>query len=60
MGSATSNMVQNLAIALHRCIDTTKCKSKEEIDALVQNLAIVFFYNTIVYSPDKYGDETFS
>ena len=60
MGAATTNKLENVIIMLNRCTGSTECKSKEEIDAIAQNLAIVYFYNTSVYSPDKYGDETIS
>ena len=57
-GSATTPS-QFLELAVNRCRGSN-CKSKEEIDALIDKSALLYVYNTETYRPNEYGDATIS
>ena len=53
-----------LNVSLSRCVGNlskgTPCKSKDEIDALIDKSAMMFAYNSQTYIPQEYGDATVS
>ena len=45
-GSLGTSEGKYLEISITRCQNSTKCEEKEELDAFIDRLAIVFLYNT--------------
>ena len=56
--------VSNIDINVNRCTNSTSddlsavvCKSDEEIDAKIDDIALIMVYNNEMYMPEAYGDE---
>ena len=67
-GDWDSSHMTWLELAIIRCSETNlatgeviegkTCKTKDEIDAMIERLLLIYVYNTQIYEPDKYGQAT--